>query len=255
MAEDEGLLQEIVAYPEDDTPRLVYADWLEDHDQPERAEFIRLQIEVARIELADSHGPRTSCLLFEGRSPHAHLRLSGVAPGWHLRNNPQADQLRNRAWELLRKHGLEWGAAFRNRAREHCWRRGLVEEVTATARKLLTHAATWFRLAPIRTLTLSRTGDLLARVAALPELGRLAELHLWRNDLGDREAAVLAASPHLAGLKVLELRYNQIGPAGAAALAGSPHLGQLVSLDLYANPVGPDGVTVLRQRFGEALKR
>jgi uncharacterized protein (TIGR02996 family) len=27
----------------DDTPRLIYADWLEDHGQPELAEFIRVQ--------------------------------------------------------------------------------------------------------------------------------------------------------------------------------------------------------------------
>jgi uncharacterized protein (TIGR02996 family) len=28
-----GLLQAILADPEDDTPRLVYADWLEEHGQ------------------------------------------------------------------------------------------------------------------------------------------------------------------------------------------------------------------------------
>lgn len=38
------LLADILANPEDDTPRLIYADWLEDHDQAERAEFIRVQI-------------------------------------------------------------------------------------------------------------------------------------------------------------------------------------------------------------------
>src|SRR5262249_48056502 len=29
---------------DDDAPRLVYADWLDEHDDPERAEFIRVQI-------------------------------------------------------------------------------------------------------------------------------------------------------------------------------------------------------------------
>src|SRR5205823_3346972 len=28
--------------PDDDAPRLVYADWLDEHGQPERAEFVRL---------------------------------------------------------------------------------------------------------------------------------------------------------------------------------------------------------------------
>lgn len=34
----------VVARTEEDTPRLAYADWLEEHGDPDRAEFIRLQI-------------------------------------------------------------------------------------------------------------------------------------------------------------------------------------------------------------------
>lgn len=37
-----GLLRDICERPFDDTPRLIYADWLEDHGSPERAEWIRL---------------------------------------------------------------------------------------------------------------------------------------------------------------------------------------------------------------------
>jgi uncharacterized protein (TIGR02996 family) len=33
--------------PGDDTPRLIYADWLDDHDDHDRAEFIRVQCELA----------------------------------------------------------------------------------------------------------------------------------------------------------------------------------------------------------------
>jgi uncharacterized protein (TIGR02996 family) len=46
MSEEEALLQAIHANPDDDTPRLVYADWLDEHGQPERAGFIRVQIEL-----------------------------------------------------------------------------------------------------------------------------------------------------------------------------------------------------------------
>jgi uncharacterized protein (TIGR02996 family) len=38
-----GLLRACKAAPDDDAPRLVLADWLEEHGDPERAEFIRLQ--------------------------------------------------------------------------------------------------------------------------------------------------------------------------------------------------------------------
>lgn len=49
-ADEAALLAAVRADPDDDTPRLVYADWLDDHDRPERAEFIREQIELARLE-------------------------------------------------------------------------------------------------------------------------------------------------------------------------------------------------------------
>src|SRR5262245_59923246 len=43
MGMEEAFLAAIAAAAEDDTPRLVFADWLEDNGQPERAELIRLQ--------------------------------------------------------------------------------------------------------------------------------------------------------------------------------------------------------------------
>lgn len=44
MTDDEAaLLRMIRDNPDDDMPRLVYADWLEEHDQEERAWFIRSQ--------------------------------------------------------------------------------------------------------------------------------------------------------------------------------------------------------------------
>jgi uncharacterized protein (TIGR02996 family) len=41
-----GLMEDILHHPADDFPRLVMADWLEDHGQEDRAAFIRLQIEA-----------------------------------------------------------------------------------------------------------------------------------------------------------------------------------------------------------------
>jgi uncharacterized protein (TIGR02996 family) len=53
MTDDElALLRNINANPDDDLPRLVYADWLDEHDRPIRAEFIRVQCELAVVEAA-----------------------------------------------------------------------------------------------------------------------------------------------------------------------------------------------------------
>ncbi len=47
MTESEALLQAIIENPDADLPRLVYADWIEEHgSDSERAEFIRVQIEL-----------------------------------------------------------------------------------------------------------------------------------------------------------------------------------------------------------------
>jgi uncharacterized protein (TIGR02996 family) len=45
-----ALLRAIHDEPDDDAPRLVYADWLEEHGDPDRAQFIRIQCRIARRE-------------------------------------------------------------------------------------------------------------------------------------------------------------------------------------------------------------
>src|SRR5436189_1203112 len=48
--EEAGFLADIIAHPADNAPRLIYADWLEEHGDEAgraRAEFIREQIRLA----------------------------------------------------------------------------------------------------------------------------------------------------------------------------------------------------------------
>src|SRR3954471_965343 len=48
MSDHDALLAAICAQPDEDTPRLAFADYLEENDQPERAAFVRAQVELAR---------------------------------------------------------------------------------------------------------------------------------------------------------------------------------------------------------------
>lgn len=48
MTDRDGLLAAVLACPDDDLPRLVYADWLEEHGEGEHAEFIRVQCKAYR---------------------------------------------------------------------------------------------------------------------------------------------------------------------------------------------------------------
>src|SRR5262249_32317307 len=69
-----GFLDFIVANPDDDAPRLIFADWLEEQGDGDRAEFIRVQVERARL------------------------------PGWDARQV----RLRLRERDLLDRHGRNW---------------------------------------------------------------------------------------------------------------------------------------------------
>lgn len=53
MEESEGIesefLRDIIANKKDNTPRLIYADWLDENNQEDRANYIRLQVEKSTI--------------------------------------------------------------------------------------------------------------------------------------------------------------------------------------------------------------
>jgi len=49
MTERDALLAAILSSPVDDTPRLIYADWLEERGEVDYAEFIRCQVQLARL--------------------------------------------------------------------------------------------------------------------------------------------------------------------------------------------------------------
>src|SRR6185437_8050650 len=54
MSDRAALLTAICAHPDEDTPRLAFADWLGEHGEGKRAAFIRAQIEHHRLRSADT---------------------------------------------------------------------------------------------------------------------------------------------------------------------------------------------------------
>ena len=49
MTDTESLFAAIIERPDDDALRLVYADWLEEHGDLARSDFIRVPFPAARI--------------------------------------------------------------------------------------------------------------------------------------------------------------------------------------------------------------
>ena len=61
MSDGDSLYRTVLAAPADDAPRLVYADWLEEHGQLERAELIRHMVHFPR-DVARYRPPRPASL-------------------------------------------------------------------------------------------------------------------------------------------------------------------------------------------------
>jgi|GEM_PF-7105503 len=68
MHDEEDFLRVIISSPDEDTPRLVFADWLEETGDHDRAAFIRLQIRQAQLE--PGHPDATPAPARCARVPH-----------------------------------------------------------------------------------------------------------------------------------------------------------------------------------------
>lgn len=141
---ERGFLDAVLADPGGDVVRLIMADWLEDHGQPERGEFIRVQIELADMARA------------------------GVGKGKSVWKR-HADALRRRERELLREGHPHWcnlgqmlgswavplidhDPASPGQAR---YRRGFVASVSLTLADFMTHAKAIFGAAPVEEVRLT----------------------------------------------------------------------------------------------------
>ena len=78
MTERVALLAAVCADPDDDTRRLAFADWCDENGQPERAEFVRLQIEL--------HHWRPTGLCVNSSKPH--YKYKPGKPCGLFRDNP-----------------------------------------------------------------------------------------------------------------------------------------------------------------------
>lgn len=81
MSDDHpALMDAVLSRPGEDTPRLVLADWLDDNGAGDRAEFIRVQIELARYgNKCDGPCGQTLC-----RRCHALQKESALACSPHI---------------------------------------------------------------------------------------------------------------------------------------------------------------------------
>src|SRR5438105_511154 len=79
MNQEQAFIEAIAAEPEQDAHRLVFADWLDDQDEPDRAEFIRVQCELARLGPDDERRPDLARREAQLRSAHGAAWLGPLS--------------------------------------------------------------------------------------------------------------------------------------------------------------------------------
>jgi uncharacterized protein (TIGR02996 family) len=211
-----GLVQAILEQPDDDGLRLIFADWLEDHGKADYADFIRKQIELARVPEYD---PLWIRACYQDRD--------SITGGRFKKGLPKIPA------------GLIWGhqafhRGFPARVASRDETSAGVEHFTAVAPGL-------FAVAPIRSLICRAryraAPPSLAALANSPHLLRLRELSFIQGRLPAAEIQRLQDSPHAAGLTDLEFSFAGIDASGVDALLRPPLVGRLTGLTLDSNSI------------------
>jgi uncharacterized protein (TIGR02996 family) len=259
MLTGEALLQAILDDPEDDTPRLVYADWLEENGEPERAEFIRAECVLAQSSFPDL---RTRHLLeYEPkfirlkdipdlisdpdlRARYRRDRTWKSVPAEYVLEmiadaDPRAQQLRQRTFDLRLQYEHEWFAPIAKLVRWYSTRRGFVHQIHLPVREFQAYAEEIFRLAPVRQVEFSHTLRNLPALADCPYLERVFALSFQQEGtIPAAELRKLFGSPYVENLRELDLYCERLDEKGFRALARSPHLRRLSKLNLRTNYLG-----------------
>jgi uncharacterized protein (TIGR02996 family) len=210
MTEQDALLQAVCDAPEEDPPRLVYADWLEEHADPDYASFIRLQIQIART------------------------------PSESRKRDPERDELRARENAVRQRLKKRWKPLLGPlRASKRDFARGfhfaVADRFAAfTYPTFAAECAKWWPALPLRRIEL--VNAVPVELAENEYLSRLTELRIRLGPssvLMEEELAIrLLQSPRLTGLRHLNLGFFPWTQRVVEALDCFVSAGRLVSLGL-----------------------
>ena len=198
MSDRDALLAAVCAAPDDDTPRLVLADWLDENGDPDRAAYIRAAV--------------------------ARDREEPWSPAWRAAHR-RFEPLHARAVDPAGP-GKGWAAHLKGRVKAWTFARGMIGGITVFSKRFVAEGERFLAADPIRAVKFvtlaSASGSVKpAALFACPHLARLTDLNLDNSELDFEAVGDLARSPHLRGLRVLSLGgRNPFGPYLAAELRG-----------------------------------
>jgi len=136
-------IRTICLNPESDDARLIFADWLRDHGQEERGEFIAVQCELSKLKPC-KHG-----WLLERKAKCRYCQLHDIKE-WYTHNPEEGREPPK--WQpnqWLHFDGMEPLACYA------IWERGFISEVRLTCDDFMRHAKAIFERQPVERVVLS----------------------------------------------------------------------------------------------------
>jgi uncharacterized protein (TIGR02996 family) len=256
LSDRDALLRAIRAHPEEDTPRLMFADWLDEQGDEAsrlRAEFVRLQCEIARLADDDSDSqPLYEFLRDRDFVTRPSADWTRIDDGIHRRL-----ALTMRADDLLKRHGAGW-VPKPPKGRKLTWdgfHRGFPHRIELTSFRNLGKIAADLRAAA-PTVTLAAPALAPENVDQLAEAGLLGWISGLELDT-DSGAGLRAFGhrPEAAGVRTVRVRYSGSAET-VSALVDSPHWIGLRELDLIATVVSAETAEELfRAKHLRSLRR
>ena len=235
-----AFVKAVIAAPDDDLPRMVFADWLDEHSDP-RGEFIRLQIDRHR------RGGR-------GIGPREYELLVEHEPAWRGELPEGCDAVR------FRRGFIDKARCHARHLFDHRPILAPVEHLTVVVRDLRTEWLAYspppFTL-PVKELTVDCREpvgrELLGVLRRFGPFPRLETLRLLDPYFGPAGLENWFPDDTFPRLRELDLSRCEVNDAGAEALAENGWDDRLTRLVLRDNPISPGRRDWLRHRFGDRL--
>lgn len=235
MSERAAFMRAILAAPDDDLPRLVYADWLDERGDP-LGEFIRIQLAIAA--LADE--PHSDAGVYGTGRPSARDR----------RDAGRLADLRAREMPLLHAHVPAWVAPLGSAVTGLRFWRGFVDTARCSVATFLADGGRWAESTAIRRVRLFGLTAFRADVlAASPLLAPLRAIELEFGEATEDLLLALARSPLASGLRDLYVS-GTVGDVTARAILRSPYMTGLTTLTGWPLHLTPEVSYAMRRRFG-----
>jgi len=230
-AEYDALYTAVCAAPDEDTPKLVFADWLDEHDDPHRAAYIRAEVQLNRLCEADPHAAAAfhfcgSALCFDWPRYHDPAAISPAVA--------RLAELSKRRAASAKKAETRWKAVLGKRkvGSVYSYTNGFPSAISVSNGKQYAEKQPPENL-PGYTLSVKANDP--ARLDALLACRNFAAATGFSlSDIGSPEAVrKLGARPAARNFRSLVLNLVAADPAILAAVATEPNWLALTYLSLH----------------------